>query len=78
MHKGDNMIINFDEEEFINNIINTLLEYRNEENEDIYIDDISETVFEDVEEWFANYGLQTDLIYEIIEKLKEMNIKVIQ
>ena len=78
MHKGDNMIINFDEKEFMNNIINTLLEYRNEENEDIYIDDISETVFEDVEEWFTNYGLQTNLIYEIIEKLKEMNIEVIQ
>lgn len=72
------MIINFDEEKFINNIVNTLLEYRNEENEDIYIDDISETVFEDVEEWFANYGLQTDLIYEIIKRFREMGIEILE
>lgn len=67
------MIINFDEEKFINAIVKEMLTV-----EDIYLDDISEAVFEDLESWFANYGLHTELMEEIVKRIEDMNIEIIK
>ena len=67
------MIISFDEEKFINGIVKEMLTV-----EDIYLDDISEAVFEDLEDWFANYGLHTELMEEIVKRIEDMNIEIIK
>jgi len=67
------MLINFDEEKFMNAIVKDLMTV-----EDIYIDDIYEAILEDLDEWFANYGLTTDLLDGIVEKIEEKNVKVIK
>ena len=65
------MLINFDEEEIIKGIVK---EYTTVA--DIRIEDIHDTVVEDVEDWLANYGLYTEIVDEIIKRFDEMNIKV--
>ena len=70
---GDNMLINFDEEKFINASVKEHMTV-----EKIYLEDIIDGVYEDLEEWFANYGLPTDLVESIVEELKKQNIKVIE
>lgn len=70
---GDNMLINFDEEKFINASVKEHMTV-----EKIYLEDIIDGVHEDLEEWFANYGLPTDLVQGIVKKLKEQNIEVIE
>lgn len=67
------MLINFDEEKFINASVKEHMTV-----EKIYLEDIIDGVYEDLEEWFANYGLSTDLVQGIVEKLKEQNIEVIE
>lgn len=67
------MLINFDEEKFINASVKEHMTV-----EKIYLEDIIDAVYEDLEEWFANYGLSTDLVQGIVEKLKEQNIEVIE
>ena len=70
---GDNMLINFDKEKFINASVKEHMTV-----EKIYLEDIIDGVYEDLEEWFANYGLPTDLVESIVEELKKQNIKVIE
>lgn len=67
------MLINFDEEKFINASVKEHMTV-----EKIYLEDIIDGVYEDLEEWFANYGLSTDLVQGIVKKLKEQNIEVIE
>lgn len=67
------MLINFDEEKFMNAIVKDFMTVK-----DIYIDDIYEAILEDLNEWFANYGLTTDLLDSIVEKIEEKNVKVIK
>lgn len=67
------MLINFDDEEIIKGIVKEMAT-----TEDVYLEDIIEAVYEDVENWFENYGLHTDMTDEIVKRLKEdMNIEVI-
>ena len=47
------MLINFDEEKFINASVKEHMTV-----EKIYLEDIIDGVHEDLEEWFANYGYQ--------------------
>lgn len=67
------MLINFDNEEIIKSIVKEM-----STTKDVYLEDIIEAVYEDVESWFENYGLHTDMTLEIVKRLKEdMNIEVI-
>lgn len=65
------MLINFNEEEIIKGIIKEYISVT-----DIWIEDIHDSVVEDVENWLANYGLYTEIVEEIVKRLEEMNIKV--
>lgn len=65
------MLINFDEEEIIKGIVKEYIPVA-----DIWIEDIHESVVEDVENWLANYGLYTEIVDEIVKRLNDMNIKV--
>lgn len=67
------MLINFDNEEIIKGIVKEM-----STTKDVYLEDIIEAVYEDVESWFENYGLHTDITNEIVKRLKEdMNIEII-
>ena len=66
------MLINFDEEEIIKGIVKENIPIA-----DIWIEDIHDSVVEDVEDWLANYGLYTEIVEEIVKRLEEMNIKVL-
>ena len=70
------MLINFDEKKFINASVKEIKEHMTVEK--VYLEDIIDGVYEDLEEWFANYGLSTDLVQGIVEKLKEQNIEIIE
>lgn len=65
------MLINFDEEEIIKGIVKEYITVA-----DIWIEDIHDSVVEDVEDWLANYGLYTEIVDEIVKRFDEMNIKV--
>lgn len=65
------MLINFDEEEIIKGIVKEYIPVA-----DIWIEDIHDSVVEDVEDWLANYGLYTEIVDEIVKRFEKMNIKV--
>ena len=65
------MLINFNEEEIIKGIVKEDITVA-----DIWIEDIHDSVVEDVEDWLANYGLYTEIVDEIVKRFDEMNIKV--
>ena len=67
------LLISFDNERIIEDIVKEMTT-----TEDVYLEDIIEAVYEDIENWFVNYGLHTDMTDEIIKRLKEdMNVEII-
>lgn len=43
----------------------------------VYLEDIVETVYEDVENWLENYGLYSEMVDEIVEILeKDMGVEI--
>lgn len=67
------LIINFNDKKIIEDIVKEMTK-----TENVYLEDIIEAVYEDIENWFENYGLHTDMTNEIVKKLKEdTNVEVI-
>ena len=43
----------------------------------VYLEDIVEAVYEDVENWLENYGLYSEMVDEIVEILeKDMSVEI--
>ena len=60
------MLIRFDEEKIIKNIVKENVSIKS-----VYLEDIVEAVYEDVENWLENYGLYSEIVDEIVEILEE-------
>lgn len=66
------MLISFDEKKIIKNIVKENMPIKN-----VYLEDIVEAVYEDVENWLENYGLYSEMVDEIVEILeKDMSVEI--
>lgn len=66
------MLISFDEKKIIKDIVKENVPIKN-----VYLQDIVEAVYEDVENWLENYGLYSEMVDEIVEILEEdMGVEV--
>lgn len=66
------MLISFDETKIIKDIVKENVPIKN-----VYLQDIVEAVYKDVENWLENYGLYSEIVDEIIEILEEdMGVEV--
>lgn len=66
------MLISFDEKKIIKNIVKENIPIKN-----VYLEDIVEAVYEDVENWLENYGLYSEMVDEIVEILeKDMSVEI--
>lgn len=66
------MLISFDEKKIIKNIVKENIPIKN-----VYLEDIVETVYEDVENWLENYDLYSEMVDEIVEILeKDMGVEI--
>lgn len=66
------MLISFDETKIIKNIVKENIPIKN-----VYLEDIVEAVYEDVENWLENYGLYSEMVDEIVEILeKDMGVEI--
>lgn len=60
------MLISFDEKKIIKDIVKENVPIKN-----VYLEDIVEAVYEDVENWLENYGLYSEMVDEIVKILEE-------
>lgn len=66
------MLISFDEKKIIKDIVKENVPIKN-----VYLEDIVEAVYEDVENWLENYGLYSEMVDEIVEILeKDMGVEI--